>query len=139
MGLRYGLRLIRCRYVAESFAGRLLSFPINPDGSLGEAPAEIPLEGSPDGICLDTEGGIWVALFDKDRFDRVLDGRVADTVETPGRHAIACQLGGTDGRTLFCLTIRARSKISAKRFPHKLRSQRSARLRRLRSIGTRCG
>ncbi len=89
--------------VAESFAGRLTSFPMKADGSLGEA-TKIPLDGSPDGICLDTEGGIWVSLFDKNRFDRVLNGKVVDTVETPGRHAIACQLGGADGRTLFCLT-----------------------------------
>ncbi|HUA36250.1 MAG TPA: SMP-30/gluconolactonase/LRE family protein [Candidatus Binataceae bacterium] len=89
--------------VAESFGGRLSSFPIKQDGSLGEA-TKIPLEGSPDGICLDAGAGIWVALFDKNRFDRVLDGKVVETVETPGRHAIACQLGGADGRTLFCLT-----------------------------------
>ena len=89
--------------VAESFAGRLSSFSIKPDGSLGEA-TKIPLDGSPDGICLDTEGGIWVSLFDKNRFVRVLNGKVVDTVETPDRHAIACQLGGADGKTLFCLT-----------------------------------
>ena len=90
--------------VAESFAGRLASFSINPDGSLGQEPARIALEGSPDGICLDVEGGIWVSLFDQNRFDRVLNGKVVETVETPGRHAIACQLGGAEGRTLFCLT-----------------------------------
>jgi sugar lactone lactonase YvrE len=90
--------------VAESFGGRLLSFQVNPDGSLGKQPIPIPLEGSPDGICLDTEGGIWTALFDKSRFDRVLSGKVVETIETLGRHAIACQLGGSDGRTLFCLT-----------------------------------
>ena len=25
----------------------------------------------------------------------------------PGRHAVACELGGQDGRTLFCLTVAA--------------------------------
>jgi sugar lactone lactonase YvrE len=90
--------------MAESLANRLASYPINPDGTLGDRPTLIELDGIPDGICLDAEGGIWVALFDKDRFDRVLDGKVVDTVETPGRRAIACQLGGPDGRTLFCLT-----------------------------------
>jgi len=93
---------------AESFARRLASFPVNADGSLGEQPTEIRLEGSPDGICLDTEGGIWVARFDKNRFDRVLDGKVVETIETPGRHAVASQLGGADGRTLFCQPMKVR-------------------------------
>ncbi len=26
------------------------------------------------------------------------------TVDTPDRHAIACEMGGSDGRTLFMLT-----------------------------------
>jgi hypothetical protein len=29
---------------------------------------------------------------------------VTATVDTPGRHAIACEVGGGDGRTLFMLT-----------------------------------
>jgi sugar lactone lactonase YvrE len=92
--------------VAESSARRLASFPIKPDSTLGEKTINAVLEGSPDGICLDAEGGIWVALFDKNRFDRVLDGKLVETIETPGRHAVACQLGGADGRTLFCLTYK---------------------------------
>ena len=36
---------------------------------------------------------------------RVKDGgEVTDTIEVPGRRAVACQLGGDDGKTLFCLT-----------------------------------
>lgn len=91
--------------VAETFANRLLRFRINPDGTLGDSPVVTELEGMPDGLCLDAEGAIWVALFDKDRFVRMLDGKVIDTIETPGRRAVACQLGGADGLTLFCLTF----------------------------------
>ena len=41
-------------------------------------------------------------------FVRVLQGgRVTHRVHVPGRHAVACQLGGRDGRTLFCLTVAA--------------------------------
>jgi len=61
--------------------------PDQADGSLDETAIHTALEGSPDGICLDAEGAIWVALFDKDRFDRVLNGKVVETIETPGRHA----------------------------------------------------
>jgi sugar lactone lactonase YvrE len=96
--------------VGESGANRLVSYPIKPDGTLGDMAIDAVLEGSPDGSCLDVEGGVWAALFDKNRFDRVLDGKVVETVETPGRHAVACQLGGADGRTLFCLTYKGELK-----------------------------
>ena len=92
--------------VGESGANRLVSFPIKPDGTLGEMSIDAVLEGAPDGSCLDVEGAVWAALFDKNRFDRVLNGKVIETIETPGRHAVACQLGGADGRTLFCLTYK---------------------------------
>ena len=92
--------------VGESGANRLVSFPIKPDGTLGEMSIVAALEGAPDGSCLDVEGAVWAALFDKNRFVRVLKGKVVETIETPGRHAVACQLGGADGRTLFCLTYR---------------------------------
>jgi hypothetical protein len=34
-------------------------------------------------------------------------GRITHRVHVPGRHAIACSLGGQDGRTLFCLAVAA--------------------------------
>ena len=34
-------------------------------------------------------------------------GAVTDRVPVPGRRAVACQLGGADGRILFCLTCEA--------------------------------
>jgi sugar lactone lactonase YvrE len=92
--------------VGESGANRLVSFPIKTDGSLGEMSLLADLEGAPDGSCLDAAGAVWAALFDRNRFVRVLNGKVVETIETPGRHAVACQLGGSAGRTLFCLTCK---------------------------------
>jgi sugar lactone lactonase YvrE len=90
--------------VGESFGNRLTSFRIADDGSLADRKVEAALEGSPDGICLDTDGGIWVAMLDHGCV-RIKDGRAVDRVPTGERKAIACQLGGTDGRTLFVLTF----------------------------------
>jgi len=92
--------------VAETFGHRLTAFDIAADGTLGKrrlfadvAPHE------PDGICLDQDGGIWVSSAEGDVFVRVVaGGRVTDRVPVTGRRAVACQLGGADGRTLFCLT-----------------------------------
>ena len=91
--------------VAESFGNRLTSFAIAADGSLGDRRLHAALEGVPDGICLDAEGAIWVAMLEHGCV-RVKDGKVVERVETGEHRAIACQLGGDDRRTLFILTFR---------------------------------
>jgi sugar lactone lactonase YvrE len=94
-----GSRLI----VAESFSRRVVSFPIEQDGRLG--PKEVIVDSpdaSPDGICLDAEGGIWLGAGGASRFDRVLNGSVVDSVAiAPPAKAVACVLGGDDGRMLI--------------------------------------
>jgi len=96
----------RTLVVAESWAGRLTAFDIAADGSLSNRRIYANLgERIPDGICLDAEGGIWVSSFNSGEFLRVLDGgEITDVVECGDKRAVACQLGGADGRTLFCLT-----------------------------------
>jgi sugar lactone lactonase YvrE len=66
------------------------------------------LEGAvPDGICLDAEGTIWVASPLSKEVLRVREGgQVVERIATPTQ-AIACALGGTDGRTLFVLTAQS--------------------------------
>jgi sugar lactone lactonase YvrE len=60
---------------------------------------------SPDGICLDQQAAVWVAAFEEDAFIRLdAHGRELQRIEVPGRRAIACALGGTERRTLFCLS-----------------------------------
>ncbi|WP_439813946.1 SMP-30/gluconolactonase/LRE family protein [Zavarzinia sp. CC-PAN008] len=92
--------------VAESFGRRLTAFSVDEAGHLSDRRVFADLgDGTPDGICLDTDGGIWVSLYGSDAFVRVVEGgAVTHRVETPGRRAVACQLGGADGHTLFCLT-----------------------------------
>jgi sugar lactone lactonase YvrE len=95
-----GKRLI----VAESRANRLAEFSIAADGSLTFV-RRFGSVGEPDGICLDREGAVWVASFKEDAFVRLSrDGKELARIETPGRRAVACVLGGDDGRTLFCVT-----------------------------------
>ena len=91
--------------VGESRAGRLTSFRIDDDGSLSDRRLEAEVAGDPDGSCLDLEGGVWTGLGKAEVFVRTKDGKVTASVPTPGRKAVACQLGGEDGRTLFCLTF----------------------------------
>jgi sugar lactone lactonase YvrE len=94
----------RMLIVAESGAHRLSEFAIAQDGSLTHARTFGDIR-EPDGICLDAEGAVWVASFEEGAFVRIdRDGAVLRRIETPGRRAVACVLGGDDGRTLFCLT-----------------------------------
>jgi sugar lactone lactonase YvrE len=60
---------------------------------------------TPDGICLDAEGAIWLGGLSKEHFVRVLPGGELDrTIAVPGRWATACMLGGPGGTTLFMAT-----------------------------------
>jgi sugar lactone lactonase YvrE len=92
--------------IAETFASRLTAFSINEDGTLGERRIFADLgERAPDGICMDAEGAVWAGCPFAEEFVRVADGgEILETVPTPGRWAVACALGGDDGRTLFCAT-----------------------------------
>lgn len=95
----------RVLIVAESAGRALLAFDLAPDGSLSDRRVWADLPDHPDGICLDERDGVWFACPVGDRFLRVVaGGEVTDEVAVPGRHAIACALGGPDGRTLFMLT-----------------------------------
>lgn len=95
--------------IAETLGNRLLAFKIDSDGTLLHRKVFANFEGmSPLGICEDSEGAVWAVAARQPLFVRVQQGgRVTHRVHVPGRHAVACQLGGQDGRTLFCLTVAA--------------------------------
>ncbi|QJU58160.1 gluconolactonase [Sphingomonas sp. AP4-R1] len=91
--------------VAETWVGRLTAFNRAQDGTLSNRRLYADLDGrQPDGICADAEGAIWASCFNTGEIIRVLDGgEITDRIQFEGS-AIACCLGGEDGRTLFCST-----------------------------------
>ena len=93
--------------VAETHVGRISKFKVGPDGGLSEHGtfAEIP-SFEPDGLCMDSEGAVWVADIAGHRVIRLLDGgRIVQAVSTGAdRVPLACMLGGDDLRTLFVCT-----------------------------------
>ncbi|MGE3775251.1 MAG: SMP-30/gluconolactonase/LRE family protein [Gammaproteobacteria bacterium] len=97
----------RTLIVAETFVGRLTAFDRAPDGRLSRRRVWAACdERTPDGICLDAEGAVWMASFLTGEFVRVREGgEVTDVILAPGKRAMACTLGGADGRTLFCMTF----------------------------------
>jgi sugar lactone lactonase YvrE len=90
--------------IAETFARRLTAFDVAPDGTLSKQRVFAELRGGlPDGICIDSSGAVWVASGSC--FSRVKEGgEVIEAVETPGRWAVDCALGGPDMTTLYCGT-----------------------------------
>jgi sugar lactone lactonase YvrE len=95
----------RTLVVAQSAGKDLVAFDLADDGALSNRRVWADLPEYPDGICIDADDAVWIASPVGDCFVRVGEGGdVLDRVDTPGRHAIACAIGGTDGHTLFCCT-----------------------------------
>ncbi len=90
---------------SELFASRLLHFDIAEDGSLINERTFATLGGMADGIWMDAEGAVWTATLAMtgSRWERVAPGgEVLEVIPaTDGFHAVACALGGEDGRDLF--------------------------------------
>ena len=101
----YGKTLV----VAETFANRLTSFDINSDGSLKNKRIFADIGAPTDGISMDEEGCVWVALPSykfggHGGWVRVKDGgEILDEVVTNTHGAFDCQLGGPEKKHLFLL------------------------------------
>jgi sugar lactone lactonase YvrE len=96
--------------VGESWGARLTAFDIGPDGRLsGRRVFAALADSTPDGICLDEEGAVWLASPFSHEVLRVRDGgTVTDRIPTGAEvNAYACMLGGADRRTLFVCTAGA--------------------------------
>jgi gluconolactonase len=95
--------------VAESCTGRVHRFPWS-DGKLGPSIVVCEItDGPPDGIAVDTDGNIWVAVPDADAVE-VFDARgtAVDRVECgAGSFPTNCCFGGPDARTLFITVAKA--------------------------------
>ena len=62
-------------------------------------------DGIPDGLTVDDEGGVWVALYGGGcvrRYDE--RGRLDAVLEVPAENVTSCCFGGDDGRSLFVTT-----------------------------------
>jgi len=91
--------------VAETFAHRISEFGLDAAGRMCSRQVWAELgQATPDGICLDAEGNIWVASPGTGELMRVQRGGVIlDRCETMGT-PYACALGGNDRRTLYVCT-----------------------------------
>lgn len=96
--------------VAETYGHRLTEYRRAADGALSDRRtfAEVSDE-FPDGICLDAEGGIWFGTPYTGDFIRLNSaGSITDRLSVANRVSIACALGGSDGHTLYMLSVDSR-------------------------------
>lgn len=92
--------------VAES-AGKCISlFDIAPGGALSNRRiVQLPPDHFPDGICLDSDGGIWVSCLWQGVIRITHEGEVTHRIKLEGdRSVYACMYGGPNRRTLYLCT-----------------------------------
>jgi sugar lactone lactonase YvrE len=104
-----GIRLTddgRTLVVAESGAQRVSLFDVDAAGELSNRrKLQLPDGHYPDGICLDTDDGIWVSALWNGLVRITHDGTVTHKITLEyGHHAYACMFGGADKRTLYLCT-----------------------------------
>ena len=96
-------------YYADTSTGRVDVFDNCDDRLVGRRPFVTidPLQGAPDGLTVDSDGGVWVALWGGSTV-RGYDerGRLQQVVSVPARQVSACTFGGPDLSTLFVTTSR---------------------------------
>jgi len=104
-------------YFVDSLAGTITAYPYAPDQELGVPDSVITIDagaGLPDGLCVDGEGGLWVALYGGGAVRRYLpDGRLDRVVALPVPHPTSVAFGGPRGDRLFITTAGRDSRGTA--------------------------
>jgi len=100
-----------CHYV-DSFEHTVRNLHLGPNGLPERVETFVTIEATPDGLTVDADGGVWVALWDGGAVHRYTpDGRLDCVVKVPGGFVTSCAFGGIDLATLYITT--ARSGLSA--------------------------
>ena len=109
VGLSNGIGLSPDRrrlYHSDSTAAAILVHDLGADGSAGNRRAFARVEaGFPDGLAVDEEGGVWVALFGAGCVARYsAEGKFDRRVEVPASSVTSVCFGGPDRRDLYVVT-----------------------------------
>ena len=98
-------------YLAESDAQRIRQFTFDVEsGRLGPGASFVQLDsqdGLPDGVAVDEEHGVWVAVWGSGEVRRYSsEGALTATVTCPVTQVTSCAFGEDDRRTLFITSAR---------------------------------
>jgi sugar lactone lactonase YvrE len=98
-------------YLADSGSGDVYAFDFDPaSGDIDRRRTLLHVDvpgAAPDGLTIDDEGDLWVALWNGGAVARYApDGSLRQTVPVPVDRPTSCAFGGPDGATLFVTTSR---------------------------------
>lgn len=96
-------------YHTDTLARRIYAFDLTPEGELDDRRVFIAHEGGghPDGMAVDSEGCLWVAVFGGARIDRYdPQGVKIGEVRFPCSNVTKLAFGGDDLRTVYATTAR---------------------------------
>lgn len=94
-------------YYDDTPTGRITVFDWAPEDGLTSGRTFAEVDGFPDGLTVDAEGGVWTALFGGSRVERRSpDGTLDAVIEVDARQVTACTFGGADLDELYITTSR---------------------------------
>lgn len=94
----------RC-YHADSMLRTIVELELDEHGGVGSVREFARFDAMPDGLSVDAEGCVWVALWDGGVVQRYApDGALVGEVAVAGGWITNCAFGGPDGRTLYVTT-----------------------------------
>lgn len=80
---------------------------LNSDGLPEKVRTLAHFDAIPDGLSVDIDGGIWIALWDGGAVMRLTpEGEIDRRIEVPGGWITSCAFGGPDLRTLYITSAR---------------------------------
>jgi sugar lactone lactonase YvrE len=101
----------RTMYYIDTAPGLISAFDLDAQGEILSrrvlARLDVAQEGGPDGLCVDAEGAIWVAIWGGYEVRRYApSGELLDRVAVSTAQPSCCAIGGTNGTTLYITTAR---------------------------------
>jgi sugar lactone lactonase YvrE len=95
----------RAMYYIDTPTQRIDAFSYDPStGDISERRSVIkvpPGAGAPDGMTIDAEGGLWVALWGGSAIHRYVDERLDRVIRLPVSQPTSCAFGGPDLEELY--------------------------------------
>lgn len=94
----------RTLYAADYVGRRIYAFALE-NGVARTRTVLVELDGAPDGLAVDVEGGVWVATGPLGTLDRYAqDGSLTERLTPPASFVVTLCFGGDDGRDLYVAT-----------------------------------